>query len=500
MQMISQTPNKHFSSHRRFYLLTISTSILLNSIVQVGYAQEPITQQFKQRVYDLLAPSENQDFRVLNISKNASLNVTSEQTTTNTPPQTESIINLDFYHAIQRAIQQHPELSQIGAMIAAQNANIDVAKSAYYPQISGGVETADLTSGERGRQLLKLNASQMLYDFGKVKNSVNKQETELYLQQAQLLLKLDEIALETANTIINVKRYQELSQSAQEQLDGLKNIANIASLRAKAGISSQADPVQAQSYVESAESSLIEQETLLAQYQSRLNILLSQNVNALQWQIPKTLITDSQLYTAPEYNKVPQVISAQLEIERAKFDKKSTTLSRYPTINVVGSASQSLNGKNPNNNQDNGLYSSIMLEANSNFFQGGAISAQTRAASHAEEAAKAKLQAAYRDIQEQIKLSEEQIAHKQRQIAVLSARQSTTIRTRELYQEQYKLGTRSVVDLLNAEQAIHTANMALIAARYDIYSSLVQYISVTGRSRNVYGLNNISIQGFEIQQ
>lgn len=238
----------------------------------------------------------------------------------------------------------------------------------------------------------------------------------------------------------------------------------------------------------------------MAQYQSRLNILLSQNVNALQWQIPKTLITDSQLYTAPEYNKVPQVITAQLEIERAKFDKKSTSLSRYPTINVVGSASQSLNGKNPNNNQDNGLYSSIMLEANSNFFQGGAISAQTRAASHAEEAAKAKLQAAYRDIQEQIKLSEEQIAHKQRQIAVLSARQSTTIRTRELYQEQYKLGTRSVVDLLNAEQAIHTANMALIAARYDIYSSLVQYISVTGRSRNVYGLNNISIQGFEIQQ
>jgi hypothetical protein len=37
----------------------------------------------------------------------------------------------------------------------------------------------------------------------------------------------------------------------------------------------------------------------------------------------------------------------------------------------------------------------------------------------------------------------------------------TTVRTRELYQEQYKLGTRSLVDLLNAEQAIHSANSEL---------------------------------------
>ncbi|BCT89448.1 hypothetical protein RYU24_18530 [Acinetobacter variabilis] len=36
---------------------------------------------------------------------------------------------------------------------------------------------------------------------------------------------------------------------------------------------------------------------------------------------------------------------------------------------------------------------------------------------------------------------------------VLAQRRETTVRTKELYQEQYKLGTRTVVDLLNAEQA-----------------------------------------------
>ncbi|MFH3698920.1 RND transporter, partial [Acinetobacter baumannii] len=78
---------------------------------------------------------------------------------------------------------------------------------------------------------------------------------------------------------------------------------------------------------------------------------------------------------------------------------------------------------------------SIKFEASSNFFQGGSVGAQSRAASYAEEAAKAKVQNSYMDILEQIRMTEEQVTNKQRQMQVLVARQSTTTRTKELYQE-----------------------------------------------------------------
>ena len=117
----------------------------------------------------------------------------------------------------------------------------------------------------------------------------------------------------------------------------------------------------------------------------------------------------------------------------------------------------------------------------------------------AEEAAKAQVNAIYLQVLDQIRTSREQIENKQRQMQVLMSRQATTVRTKELYQEQYKLGTRSLVDLLNAEQAIHGANSELETARYDIYSSIAQYIATTGRSRQAYDLNNIQIQGFEVQ-
>lgn len=166
---------------------------------------------------------------------------------------------------------------------------------------------------------------------------------------------------------------------------------------------------------------------------------------------------------------------------------------------MKGSLSQAVNGRNPNNNEDDGFYNSIMLEANSNLYQGGATASQTRAASYAEEAAKAKVNRVYLDVLDEIRSLREEIENKQRQIVSLIARKETTVRTRELYQEQYKLGTRSAVDLLNAEQAIHSAAQEIENARFDIYDAIVRYIFVTGRSRDLYDLNHISIQGFEIQ-
>ncbi|EXD37245.1 outer membrane efflux family protein [Acinetobacter sp. 479375] len=140
-----------------------------------------------------------------------------------------------------------------------------------------------------------------------------------------------------------------------------------------------------------------------------------------------------------------------------------------------------------------------MLEASSNFFQGGAVAAQVKSASYAEEAARSKVNTVYLDVLDQLRTTRENIENKQRQIQVLSERQATTVRIRELYQEQYKLGTRSVLDLLNAEMAIHAANNELETARYDIYNSLVQFIQTTGRTRQAYQLNHLSIQGFEVQ-
>lgn len=406
---------------------------------------------------------------------------------------------LDFTEAIHQALQRRPEVTQSIATIAGQNASIDVAKAAYYPQISGGITTADLTSGERGRQLFTISASQMLYDFGKTKSSVDVEKARLFQGQAKALISIDDIAYQTANAIVNIKRYQEIIHIAYQQINGIAHIAEIANLRANAGISSQADQVQAQSNLEAAQSNKIVQETQLKQYQQKLRNLLGYDVSNVEINIPEYLVKNAGLYDETKFTLIPEMLAAQAAIQIAKYQKEQTKLSNYPTISIKGNLSQALNGKNPNNNEDDGFYNSIMLETTSNFFQGGAVRSRERAASYAEEAAKAELNTVYLDISDQVQLIRQEIENKQKQIQVLRERQKSTTRTKELYQEQYKLGTRSVVDLLNSEQAIHSAAQEIETAKYDIYSNLVQFIKITGRSRDLYHLNNTSIQGFQIQ-
>lgn len=408
-------------------------------------------------------------------------------------------LELTLFDAIHQALQRRPEIRQSIATIAGQGANIDAAKAQYFPQISGGMSTADLTTGERGRQLYSLSATQVVYDFGKIKSDINIEKAKLLQEQANTLDSIDDIAYQTANAMININRYQEIVHIANQQIKGIARIAEIANLRANAGISSQADPIQAKSNLEAAQSNLLIQETQLKQYQQKLKMLLGYDVSNMKMHIPETIIRNSGLYKDPDFTQIPKMIAAQASVQVAKLQKEQTKLTAYPTINIKGSLNQAVNGKNPNNNEDDGFYSSVMLEANSNFFQGGANRSKIRSANYAEEAAKAAVNTVYLDVLDQIELIRVQVENKQKQMDVLALSKETTARTKELYQEQYKLGSRTVVDLLNSEQAIHIAAQEIENARYDIYSGLIQYIYVTGGSRELYQLNNTSIQGLEIQ-
>lgn len=410
----------------------------------------------------------------------------------------EAVLKSDknFVDAIRLVLQRNPEIAQSVSVLASQRENIDIARSQYYPKLSVGISTSNLTNNSSG-QFLNLDASQVVYDFGKTSSDIDIEKAKFWVEQTKLLISIDDIAYEVASIIIDIERYRQITNISKQQVLGIQRILNIANMRAKAGIASQADPIQALSYLQSTQSNLIAQNSLLEQYQQRLSILLGFNSSIIDWKIPvESLVESSNLYVDPQFNTIPDIISAQAEILVARANKRHVDLSRYPTFSIKGTLSQALNQQE--SNIDRKLNSSVLFEATSSFYQGGAISAKSRSASYIEEAARSKINILQMDILDKILTIQEDIKNKQSQIGILRSKQETTVKTRELYQEQYKLGTRSVLDLLNAEISIHSASIELESAKYDIYKSLVQFIKVTGRTRKAYELNNILIQGVEV--
>jgi adhesin transport system outer membrane protein len=400
---------------------------------------------------------------------------------------------------IKIAVLRNPSIGGSLAGLAQQNTQVDLAKSAYWPQVRAGIGTGRLGTGEAKQQLLTVSASQVLYDFGKIKSSVVSSEASVNQQKAIVLGTIDDVAKQTAVAVVNVRRYQELSRLAERQLAGVERILKIARLRANAGLTSQADPIQAQTRFEGAQSILLQNKTSLRQWEDQLRSLTGLVPPYDVIELPQSLIADAKLYDNPDPNTLPDVIAAEYERQSAVAQKELSKANRLPTVTLEGSVNQAINGRNPNNNKDDGTYSSLMLQLNSAAWQGGSLSARERAANYAEQAARAKIEAAYLDASTQINSFREQVFGTQQRLSVLANRERSIIKTRELYEDQYKLGTRTILDLLNSEQEIHLAASDQENARYDIWQNIVNYVAVTGRTRDVYSLNNITIQGLEIQ-
>ncbi|WP_227539808.1 TolC family protein [Acinetobacter sp. MB5] len=482
------------------------------------YAEDSSWKNFSAK--DLIRPRPDDSYKTINLANLSKFNVTAPNTPLPIVGQPETVTSgfsatnrmdisplrngedqsLDLNQAVLLAIQRNPTIRQSIAELSQQSASIDVARASYYPSISAGMETGDLTSANKGEQVYTIKATQMLYDFGQVKASVDIEKAKLVAEQANVLVAVDEIATDTSRDVLAIRYYRNLVNIAQQQIKGMQRLYNIALLRANAGISSRADPVQAQSYVAYAQSYLITQQSSLRQTEQKLRTLLGFDVSQMKFTVSSDLVTQSGLYRPIQFNNIPQMIAAKAEIDVSSAQKEQTRKSIYPKISLVGSVSHAINGINPDSGKRNGTDPAVYLSVSSTFYQGGQVQAQLNAANYAEQAAQAKLDSTYLDVLNTTRTAQELIENTQRQIDILIQREKITHQTRELYEDQYKLGTRSILDLLSAEQSYQSARIEKEQAIYTIYDTIAQYISTTGKSRDVYQINNKNIQGVELQQ
>jgi adhesin transport system outer membrane protein len=405
----------------------------------------------------------------------------------------------DFIQLIHLAVQRHPAIAQVLSLVWQQQAGVDVARAGYWPQMQAGISTGRLGTPDAGRQLFTLSASQMLYDFGKVKHGVLAAEALENRQKAQVLKQIDSIASQTASIMVNIRRYQALEKIAQARVQGIGRILEIARLRANAGISSQADPIQAKTRYEAAQANLLFVQSSLQEWRQRLRTLIGPDIPPQIADIPLALAGQAQLSRDPDVQQIPDVLIAESERQAAIGQLHAAKAKRMPTVSLDTSLSKAFNGINPNNGKDDSTYGSVMLSVNGIIAQGGALLASQRAAGYAEQAAKSAIDAAYLNVMDQVRVYREQIRGGQARLQVLAELEQSSSRTRELYQEQYKLGTRSILDLLSAEQDIHQAASDRENTRYDIWVNVVNYINVTGQARAVYALNHHTIQGVDIE-
>ena len=409
---------------------------------------------------------------------------------------------LTLNEAVDRAVNWHPSISEAVGKLLSQNEQIEVAKAKYYPQISAGMNNGySNTYLDHGyRPALVLSISQMLYDFGKVASQVRAESAGAAEEQANVLLSIDSVAHETANTIVQVQAAQQMVETAEEQLVALNGIGKLTRQRNDEGATSMSDVVQTDARIEAARSQLAQYQADLDSAKASLMSMLGWNsLNAISNDFPQKLDGSCE-QAKPDDRLVPAVLAAwaQANVAQANLDYANAQMT--PTISLEPSVQHYLNDKYPSHDVLDKTQYTAMVKVEMPIYQGGGLTARRNAASHAVESAQSAIQRTRLEVRRKLLDSRSQSMSLASALQILRRQQQLSERTRELYQQQYlDLGSRPLLDVLNAEQEVYQARFAELQIQSQLRQLQLNCLYNTGTLRQAFALNNRRIQSVEIQ-
>lgn len=402
--------------------------------------------------------------------------------------------SLDMNAAVRAAVAWHPSVRTAQGQLLQVDQGIAVAKAGYLPQVQAGIgsemRNRVITPYDSRRvHDASISVSQMIYDFGKVDSAVQQAEASVSTAQAQVQLSTEEVAREAALAWVEVRRQQALSAVAKAQVQGVQALAELALERQVKGASAKSDAVQAQSRVEAARAVAINYEAQAQRWWVRLMYLTGmKELPQIGGELPDALAQACSVANGTQALLPASVLKAMGQRDLAKADLKAADAQLKPTLSVDGSLTRALAGGSRPAGYS-AVDTRVMLNFSAPLYEGGRNQARQRAAVHALDAADAAV--AYAQFQAQQSLQDalaQTVGHQQRS-PVIDERIASIRTTRDLYREQYlQLGTRSLLDLLNAEQEYHSASFERMESAHEVQRLAVECLYQSGRMRAVFDL------------
>ncbi|QCT18326.1 TolC family outer membrane protein [Jejubacter calystegiae] len=388
-------------------------------------------------------------------------------------PGVARVSSVTLKESILFAFDRDPSVGEQAAQLGIGQAQIDEARSAWFPQVSlsgsaGHSESTDSSGSLNSSAVWGLTLTQLIYDFGKTNNAIDQRKNQRESYRYQLMSTLTSVAEETALAYAEVKRYDELNAAAEQHINALQDVLRMVSLRADAGLSSRSDALLAETRIAGMRSTQQQYRAALRSARARLGVLTG--MEASQYSaMPTALAHDQTPLDNIQYSRIPSVLAAESLEVSSRYGISRAKSDRWPTV--------SLKGGRTRYQTDNRNYwdDQVQISVDAPLYQGGAVSARVRQAQGERQKALSKVNQAKFDVLQKasVALAEWQGAQGREQ----AGRQQleNALRTRQLYKSEYKLSHRSLSDLLSVEQDIWQASSSRITADYDGWAAAINY-------------------------
>lgn len=407
--------------------------------------------------------------------------------------------------ALITAYRTNPSLTGARAGLRATDEGVPIAKAAGRPNLSATadyqefvVRSANSFSAPLRAANASANLSFPLYQGGRVKNSIRAADARVISGRAGLRATEADVFTAVVSVYMDVMRDSAIVKLNARNVDVLETNLQASRDRFEVGDLTRTDVAQSEARLSVARGQL---ELARAQLDASLeNYLRFVGVPARDLEQPPILpglpaTSESAVNIAIQNN--PQLLAAKADASAARYDVRVAAASRLPRLSVVGSTGYnnylgSLTSTSPGRVFRQAQTTAMVgLSATIPLYQGGLPAAEVRRAN-----------ALSGQALEQIVFVERRIVadtraafSRYRATLVVIEASKSAVTANELALEGVRaentVGTRNVLDVLNAEQELLNSRVQLVTAERDAYVAGFTLLAAMGRAEardlNLFG-------------
>lgn len=423
---------------------------------------------------------------------------------------------MSLQEAIQKALTTNPQISQAVKNREAVEFELRQARGLYLPSIDleAGVGKRRLSNEGTGTLTqdyetfnssdVGLTVTQRLLDGGARRAQVDAQASRVDGASFRVLERSETVALQVAQDYLEYILQTKIVGIAKQNVDFHQGILGDINQGIAGGALTDVDSVQGRERLEAAKARLREaQEELEA---TKIRFLQTVGEPIANAKMPGSLgkALPRSLQDAIELAKTnnPRIFSARADIDAADAAVRGARSNYAPTLDLEGRASV---GNDISGSQGNTNDLEVRLVARWNLYRGGIDQAreqeQIRRASEQRYAS----DQVHREIEELVRSAWNERSSRGELSQILASQSSQNAKLVSSYGEQFKIGQRSLLDVLDAQNTrfntsivAETARFAALFAEYKILAATGSLLKVMGgkpvAQTEAYARNEFSVK------
>ncbi|HEV2746331.1 MAG TPA: TolC family outer membrane protein [Allosphingosinicella sp.] len=398
--------------------------------------------------------------------------------------------------ALVRTYNSNPTITGQRAQVRTLDEAVAIARAAGRPQLSGNVgvnqDIVTVGQGNNGRNFSAgIDVSYPLFTGGRVRNSIRAADERVLAGRALLRATEGDIFTEAVGAYMDVIRDRSIVTLNRNQVRVLETNLQASRDRFEVGDLTRTDVAQSEARLALARSNLELAEGRLVSSEENYRRVVGTMPDELQPPppLPPLPATADQAVDIALANN-QDLVSIAAQVRAAGLDVRVARADRLPTLSAVSSgryanflgradeAADVAEGTLPNSTTNLG----VGVQATIPIYQGGLVGARVRQAQafqsqlleqgiEIERAVVAQTRAAFASYQASVQaIASNEIAVAANQLALEGVRAEQTV------------GTRNVLDVLNAEQELLNSQVALVTARRDAYVAGFALLNAMGQA------------------